>query len=185
MSGYFPKTKCLGANVKFELDLSNYATTTRVNTSDFAKKTDLASLKPDVDKLDIDKLKNEPSGLNSLASKVDKLDIGRLETTLVDLSKLNNVVKNYIVKKTEYNELVKRFNNINTTDTSNLVKKLIITQELMKLKTKLLYHDKYITTRKLNKLTSDSVNARIAQANIVSKNDIAYFVKKTDFVDEL
>ena len=43
------------------------------------------------------------------------------------------MVKNDI-KKTEYNELVKKFNNISTTDTSNLVKKLIITQKFMKLK---------------------------------------------------
>ena len=38
------------------------------------KKTDLAGLKPDVDKLDIDRLKNVPSGLSSLKSKVDELD---------------------------------------------------------------------------------------------------------------
>ena len=48
---------------KVELDLSNYATKTYlnnaigVNTSDFAERTDLAHLKPDVDKLDINKLK--------------------------------------------------------------------------------------------------------------------------------
>ena len=50
----------LGQNVKFELDLSNYATkvdlknTTRLDTSDFAEKTDLTHLKSDIDKLDID-----------------------------------------------------------------------------------------------------------------------------------
>ena len=60
----------------------------------FAKKIDLVNLKSDVDKLyNIDKLKNEPSGLNSLKSKVNKLDTGKLETTPVDLSKLSNVVK--------------------------------------------------------------------------------------------
>ena len=53
-----------------------------------------------MDKLDIDKLKNVPSGLSSLKSKVDKSDIGKLETTPVDLSKLGNVVKNDVVKKT-------------------------------------------------------------------------------------
>ena len=64
MSEYFPKPNSLGTNVKVELDLSNYATKTDlknaagVDTSDFAKKTDLANLKSDVDKLDIDKLKN-------------------------------------------------------------------------------------------------------------------------------
>ena len=63
MSEYFPKPKSLGANIKVELDLSNYATkadlknATGVNTSDFARKTELANLKSDVDKLDIDKFK--------------------------------------------------------------------------------------------------------------------------------
>ena len=81
---------------------------TGVDTLDFTKKTDLANLKSDVDNLDIDNLKNVPSGLNTLKSKVDKLDIGKLETTLVDLSKLSNVVKNDVVEKTEYDELAKK-----------------------------------------------------------------------------
>ena len=58
-----------------------------------------------------------------MKSKVDKLDIGKLETTLFDLSKLNDVAKNHVVKKTEYDELVKKVNNIKTTDTSDLGKK--------------------------------------------------------------
>ena len=64
MSEYFSKPKSLGANVKVELDLSNYATKTDLrnatgdDTSDFAKEIDLANLKSNVDKLDIDKLKN-------------------------------------------------------------------------------------------------------------------------------
>ena len=75
---------------------------------EFAKKSDLANLKSDVDKLDTDKLKKIPSSLRSLKSKVDELDIGKLKTTPVDLSKLSNVVKTDVVKKTEYNELVKK-----------------------------------------------------------------------------
>ena len=65
------------ANVKVELDLSNYATKadikneTGVATSDFAKKTDSTNLKSYVDKLDNDELKNVPSGVSSLKSKVD------------------------------------------------------------------------------------------------------------------
>ena len=65
MSEYFPKPKSLRANVKAELDLSKYAkkedlrNVTGVDTSSFAKKTDLPNLKRFVDKLDIDKLKNE------------------------------------------------------------------------------------------------------------------------------
>ena len=59
MGKYFPKPKSLGGKVKVELDLSNYATkadlknATGVDTSKFAKKADLASLKSEVDKLDI------------------------------------------------------------------------------------------------------------------------------------
>ena len=56
----------------------------------FAKKTDLAHLKSNVDKLDIDKLKKGTSGLNSLNCKVNKLDIGKLEITPVDLINLRD-----------------------------------------------------------------------------------------------
>ena len=64
MSEYFPKPNSLGANVKVELDQSNYAikadlrNAIGVDTSDFAKKTDLDHLKSDVDNWGIDKLKN-------------------------------------------------------------------------------------------------------------------------------
>ena len=74
MSEYFPEPKSSRARVKFELDLSNYATkadlinTTGVDTSKFAKKVDSASLKY-VDKLDIDKLKNVPTDLSNLKSR--------------------------------------------------------------------------------------------------------------------
>ena len=83
MNEYFPKPKSLGANVKVELDLSNYTTkrdlknAAVVDTSSFAK----INLMSDVDQLDVDKLKNVP----------------------VDLSELNDLVKNDVVKKTEYN----------------------------------------------------------------------------------
>ena len=59
-----------------------------------------------------------------MKSKVDKLDIGKLENSPIDLSKLSNVVKDDVVKKTEYTELLKKVNNISTTDTTNLVQKI-------------------------------------------------------------
>ena len=59
----------------------------------------------------------------NLKSEVDKLDIGKLETNRTDLSKLSNVVKNEVVKKTEYDELVKKVYATQTVDTSSLVKK--------------------------------------------------------------
>ena len=51
------------------------------------KKVDLANLKFDVDKLDIDKLKNVPNNLSNLKSKVDKLDVDKLVPVPVNLSK--------------------------------------------------------------------------------------------------
>ena len=60
--------------MKVELDLSDYTTkadlknAAGVDTSKFAKKVDLASLKSNVGKLDIDKLKIVPSNLNNLKS---------------------------------------------------------------------------------------------------------------------
>ena len=70
--------------------MPNYATksnlnATGVNTLQFGKKDELANLKSEVDKLDIDKLEKLLSGLNSLKSKLDKLDIGKLAATPVDL----------------------------------------------------------------------------------------------------
>ena len=73
---------------------------THVDSSNFPLKTNLASLKTEVDKLDIDKLATVP----------------------VDLSKLSNVVKNDVVKKAVYDKLVAKVNNI---DTNNFVLKTI------------------------------------------------------------
>ena len=46
-------------------------------------------------------------------------------------------------------------------------------------------HVKYVTTQEFNKLISGNFTARLAQANLASKNNTATFVKKTDFDDEL
>ena len=107
-SEYFPKPKSFGRRVNLELDLSNYATkpdfknATGIDTSKFAKKVTLASLKSEVDKLDIDKLEKVPTSLNSLKSKVDKLDVDKSVPVPVVLSKLSGVVKNDVVKKDVY-----------------------------------------------------------------------------------
>ena len=90
MSQYFPKPyEPFTGNINVKVDLSNYATKadikniSHVDTSCFALKTNLASLKTEVDKLDIDKLVPVPT----------------------DLSKLSDVVKNDVVKKTDYSKL--------------------------------------------------------------------------------
>ena len=91
--------------MKIVLDLSNDATKT--DTSSFAKKVDLANLKSDVDKLDIDKLKTLSTNLSNLKSKVDKLDVDKLVPVLVDLSKLSDAVKSYVFEKDIYNAKIK------------------------------------------------------------------------------
>ena len=99
MSQYFPKPyEPFGGDINVKVDLSNYATkadiknVSHVYTSSFALKANLASLKTEVDKSDIDKLVPVP----------------------VDLSKLSDVVKNDVVKKAEYDKLVAKVNNFNT-----------------------------------------------------------------------
>ena len=102
MSQYFPKpfNSHFGDSIKVKIDLSNYATKTdvknisHIDTSSFALKTNLANLRTEVDKLDIDKLKPLPD----------------------DVSKLSNLVTNEVFKNTVYNKLVAEVNNINTTD---------------------------------------------------------------------
>ena len=90
MSQYYPPYKSFSNNIKVELDLTNYATKkdlkniTHVDVSSFASKTNLAALKTEVDKIDVDKLK----------------------TTPIDLDRLSNFVKNDVVKKTDYNTKV-------------------------------------------------------------------------------
>ena len=63
ISQYFSKPKCLGGNLKVELDLSSYPTkedsknAADYDKSDFAQKADLANLKSDVNKFNIDEFK--------------------------------------------------------------------------------------------------------------------------------
>ena len=114
MSQYFPKPyEPFSGNINVKVDLSNYATKAHikdiihVDTSSFALKTNVANLKTEVDKLDIDKLKGLPNNLSILKTKVDKLDIDKLVSIPTDLSKLSDAVKNKVVKKTEYNVKIK------------------------------------------------------------------------------
>ena len=109
MSEYFAEPKSSGGRVKVELDLSNYATKADY-TSDFAKKLILANLESDVDKVDIDKVKDVPINVSNLKSKVDKLDVDKF---LVNLSKLSDVVKNDVVKVNVYNVKIKNIEDVN------------------------------------------------------------------------
>ena len=205
---------------------------THVDTSNFALKTNLSSSKTEVDKLNIDKLATVP----------------------VDLSKLSNVVKIDVVKKTVYDKLVAKVNNINTSDfvlktnyntkitglenkipnTSGLVKKTDYNSKISEIENKIPdisglatitalttvenkipsisnlatktalttvenkihsisglvkktdyntkiinienilnnhNHDKYVATSEFNTLAANVFNARLAQANLITKTD--------------
>ena len=79
--------------------------------------------------------------------------------------------------------MLKRLN-ISTTDTSNLVKKTDYNTRISETEIKITTdHGKYINTQEFNKLISEDFAARLAQANLASKND--NFVKKTDFDNKL
>ena len=196
MSEYFPNLQSHKENIKMKVDLSNYATKadikniTHVDTSNFALKTNLANLKTEVDKLDIDKLVPIPA----------------------DLCKLSNVVKNDVVKKTVYDKLVAKVNNIDTSDfalktnynakitelenkipdisnlatktalttienkipsTSNLIKKTDYVTKITEIEKKHTdhEHDEYIDTSKFNTLATNVFNTTIAQANLITKMD--------------
>ena len=169
MSQYFPKPfRSFGGNVNVKVDLSNYATKTdlkniiHIDTSSFALKTNLASLKTEVDKLDIDKL----------------------APVLVDLSKLSDAVTNDVVKKTVYNKLAAKVNNIDTsnfalktnyqTDKTELEKKTPDVSNLVK-KTKL--------TEVENKISDvSSLATKTALAVVENKKpSVSSLVEKTDY----
>ena len=219
MSQYFPRPyEAFGGDINVTVDLSNYATKddikniTNVDPSGFALKTNLANLKSEVDKSDIDKLVPIP----------------------VDLIKLSHVIKN-VVKKTVYNKLVAKVDNINTSDfvlktkyntdktelenkipdTSGLVQKTNYNTKISEIEGKITdisglatkaalttvenrissisglvkktdyntkitdienklndhNHDKYVATSEFNTLAANVFNARLAQANLITKTD--------------
>ena len=77
MSLYFPKPyEPFSGDINVKVDLSNYATKadlkdiSLIDISNFAPKSNLANLKTEVDKLDVDKLTPVPNGLAKLSNVV-------------------------------------------------------------------------------------------------------------------
>ena len=127
MSQFFPKKyEPFGGDINVKVDLSNYATEadikniSHVDTSRFALKTNLATIKIEVDQLDNDKL----------------------VPVTINLSKLSDVVKNDVVKKDVFDNLVGKVNNFDAskfvsktkynTDKSELENKIPDTSGLVK-----------------------------------------------------
>ena len=169
MIQYFRKPyESFGGDINIKVDLPNYATKTdikiisHVDTSSFALKTNLANLKTEVDKLDIDKL----------------------VPVLTYLSKIRNVVKNDVVKKDVYDKLVAKVNDIDTskfvlktkydTDKSELENKVPDTSSLVKktdYNTKITEGDK-LDTDKLVPGPTDLCKLSNVVKNDVVKKDV-------------
>ena len=173
MSQYFPKPfRSFGRNINVKVDLSNYATKadikniSLVDTSSFALKTNSATLK----------------------TEVDKLDIYKLVPVLVDLSKLSDAVKNDVVKKDVYDKLVAKVNGIDTsrfalktkydTNKSELENKIPDTSGLAK---KTDYDAKFTEIKgKIPDITN--LASKTASPTVENKvPNISNLVKKTDY----
>ena len=173
MSQYFPKPyEPFGGDINVKVDLSNYVTKadikniSHVDTSSFALKSNLAGLKTEVDKLDIDKLVPVP----------------------VDLSKLSDVVKNDVAKWDVYDKLVAKVDNIDTsgfvlktkynTDKSKLENKISDTSSLVK---KTDYDAKIVNTE--GKIPDVSnLATKTAVTTVENKRpSVSNLVKKTDY----
>ena len=170
MSQYFPMPfRSFGGNINVKVDLSNYATKTdlknvkHVDTSIFALITNLASPKPEV----------------------DKLDAGKLTTVPVDLSKLSDVIRNDVVKKAVYDQLVAKVNNVYTsdfvlktkyqTDKTELEKKIPDVSNLVKKKTK--FSEIEAKIPEVSNLATTTA-LTVVENKIPSVNSL---VKKTDY----
>ena len=163
MSPYFPKPfKFFGGNINVKVDLSNNTTkndlknVAHVDTSNFALKTNLASLKNEVDKLDIDKSAPFP----------------------VDLSKLSDGVKNNVVKKAVHDKLAAKVNNI---DTSAFVLKTKYRTGKTELENKVPDVIDFVKKKKLTELENKTPDvSRLATKTVLTavENSVSSLVKK-------
>ena len=173
MSQYFPKPFRSIGNINVKIDLSNYATktdlknVTHIDTSSFALKTNLVSLKTEIDKSDIDKLASVP----------------------IDLSKLSDVVKNDVVKKTVCDKLVAKVNAVplNNIDTSDFVLKTKYNTDKTALEKKIPDVTDSVKKAKLTELESkiadvSNLATKTALTTVGNKIPIvSNLIKKTDY----
>ena len=196
MSQYFPPYNNSSKNIKIELDLSNYATKgdvknmMHVDLSSYATKTNLAALKTEVDKIDTDKLKTVPD----------------------DLAKLSNVVKNEVVKKTDFsadnyvtktkfstdtNSLDDKIDKVekNIPDVSGLATRSNVTTLVNNLNNKIdNLKNNYMLTSTFN-TKSTELESKIKDADIIAKSEVTKansiksdlndYAKKTDVANDI
>ena len=183
-SQYFPPCESASNTVKVQLDLTNYATKddvkniTHVDVSSYATKTNLAALKTEVDKIDRDKLKTVPK----------------------DVAKLSNVVKNDVIKKTDYNTKVTSIETkiaaltkntsdnladitkLKAVDTNNFVLKTKLKSDVNTLENKIDTVDKKIPDVS-GLATKSSLTAYLQTATFNSKvTEVENKIKSTDII---
>ena len=133
---FFSRSRTFRRDIKVKLDLSNYATktdlknVTHVDVSSFASKTNLASLKTELDKINVEKLKTVPADLAKLINKVandlvEETDFNALEKKVTGnktgQDNLETTVQNnHLITKTNINNLKSKVDSI---DLSKYVKK--------------------------------------------------------------
>ena len=182
-SQYFPPYGSTN-NIKVELDFANYTTKddvkniTHIDVSSYATKTNLGALK----------------------SEVDKIDVYKLKTTPADLAKLSNVVKNDVVKKTDYNTKVTSIENqiagvtkntvdnlanitkLKAADTSNFVLKTKLASDVTTLENKIDTVDKKIPDIS-GLATKTSLTSYLQTATFNSKvTEVENKIKATDII---
>ena len=222
MIQYFPKPfEPFGGDINFKVYLSNYATKTdfknmtHVDVSNFALKSNLTSLKTEVDKLDINKLTSVPNDLAKLSNVVKndvvkKIEVNNTDTTGFVLKTTYDADKSDLEKKisdSDTSDLAKKSDlNPNITEIENkipsitglatnsaltavenkipdvisLVKKTDYNKKVSEIENKFNdhSHDKYSTNPELNTLAVGAFDARLAQADLVTKTDFDAKMKK-------
>ena len=169
MSQYFHKPfRSFGENINVKVDLSNYATKTdlknvaHLDPLSFALKANLASLKTEVDKLDVNKLAPVP----------------------IDLSKLSDVFKNDVVKRAVYGRLAVKVNNI---DSSEFVLKTKYQTDKAELEKKIPDVTNFVKKAKLTELRNKipDVSSLATKTALTAVEDkipsVSSLVKKTNY----
>ena len=209
MNTCYPPFKSSSNNIKVELDLTNYATKTdlknitHVDVSSFASKTNLAALKTEVDKIDVDQLKTTPVELtnaveNDLVKKTDyntkvtsiEIQIASLAKNtvdnLADIRKLKAIDTNSFVLKTKIKSDVTTLENkIDTADKkipdiSGLATKTSLISYLQTAT----FNSKF--TEVENKIKATDIVAKSAntKANTI-RSDLTGYAKKSDVATDI
>ena len=173
MSQYFPKPfRGFGRNINVKVDPLNYATKadikniSHVDTSGVAVKRNLANLKTEVHKLDIDKLVPVPTDLNKLSCVV-KNDVVKKDAFDKLVTKVDNIDTSGFVLKTKYDTDKPELGN-KILDTSGFVKKTDYNTKITEIEGKIRDVSGFAT-----KTTLTTIENKIP--------DVGNFVKKTNY----